>query len=41
MSGRELTDAIFVLCQILEKGNKHNVKMHIHIIDFKSAFDII
>ena len=39
--GRGTTDVIFVLCQILEKASQHNVKMYMHFVHFKLAFDII
>ena len=36
---RGTTGAIFMLCQIIEKTDKHNISLHMHFIDFKAAFD--
>ena len=38
---RGTVDAIFVFRQILEKARERNVKVHLHFIDFKAAFDTV
>ena len=38
---RGTVDAIFIVRQILEKARERNVKVHLHFIDFKAAFDTI
>ena len=39
--GRGTTDAIFIIRQLIEKSKKHQIRLHFHFIDFKSAFDTI
>ena len=39
--GRGTTGAIFIARQIIEKAREHQVPLHFHFIDFKSAFDTI
>ena len=39
--GRGTTDAIFIIRQLIEKAKEHQIPLHFHFIDFKSAFDTI
>ena len=39
--GRGITDAIFIIRQLIEKAKEHQIPLHFHFIDFKAAFDTI
>ena len=38
---RGTVDAIFIVRQIMEKANKHQILLHVNVVDFKAAFDNI
>ena len=40
-SSRGTTDAVFVVCQIIEKAKERRIKLHWNFVDFKAAFDTI
>ena len=39
VSGRGMTEQIFILCNILEQVNEWQTTLYINFVDFRKAFD--
>ena len=40
-TGRSTMNATFLVHQVIEKVKEHGVALHLHFIDFKSAFEMV